>query len=46
MRDADKINKKIDQHYEMASLALVDGDYADAQHHYAEIKRLKQLLRE
>ena len=42
----ERILRKIDQAYEMAGLARQDRDFEDEKKHFAEARRLEQLLRE
>lgn len=40
-----RIQRKIDQHYEMAALARLDGDYVDEKLHLEKIRKLELELR-
>lgn len=42
----EKLNRKIDQEYEMASLAAQNGDRADANRRMALVNRYKAEIRE
>jgi hypothetical protein len=42
----EQILRKIDQAYDLAGCARQDGDKADEQRWFAEVERLRQLLRE
>jgi hypothetical protein len=41
-----RLNRKIDQHMEMFSLAMADGDHADAARHAAKFQDYQQQLRD
>lgn len=43
--DIARLQRKIDQHMEMMSLAIADGDKADAERHRTEYKRLQEEVK-
>ena len=42
----EKLNRKMDQEYEMFSLAASDGDHADASRHMSLVRKYEQEIKE